>query len=61
MPPPSASRTPRALDWAKPLPPEPGDERVFWGCGLSALLGAALTACISHAAGAMLVTDLPQS
>jgi uncharacterized protein YcsI (UPF0317 family) len=54
---------PEAPDWGEPLPPEPGEVRVFWGCGLtalSALLGAGLQAFASHAPGAMLVTDLQE-
>lgn len=54
---------PEAPDWGEALPPEPGEQRVFWGCGLtalSALLGAGLDAFVSHAPGAMLVTDLPE-
>lgn len=52
---------PEAPDWGEALPPEPGELRVFWGCGLtalSALLGAGLPEFASHAPGAMLVTDL---
>lgn len=54
---------PEAPDWGEALPPEPGEVRVFWGCGLtalSALLGAGLESFASHAPGAMLVTDLPE-
>lgn len=48
-------------DWGEPLRPEPGEEAVFWGCGLTALAalqasGAPLFA--TQAPGAMLVTDL---
>jgi uncharacterized protein YcsI (UPF0317 family) len=53
---------PEAPDWGEALPPEPGEERVFWGCGLtalSALLGAGLEAFASHAPGAMLAARGP--
>lgn len=54
---------PEAPDWGEPLPTEPGEVRVYWGCGLTALaalLGAGLAEFASHAPGAMLVTDLPE-
>jgi len=48
-------------DWGEALRPEPGETALFWPCGLTAL--AALEAAdlpffITHAPGAMLVTDL---
>lgn len=51
-------------DWGDPVLPEAGEVPVFWPCGLTAL--AALQASglpffISHAPGAMLVTDLKEA
>jgi uncharacterized protein YcsI (UPF0317 family) len=48
-------------DWGEPLHPEAGEEPLFWACGLtalSALQAAGLPFFITHAPGAMLVTDL---
>jgi uncharacterized protein YcsI (UPF0317 family) len=50
-------------DWGEPLRPEPGETLLFWACGLTAL--AALEAAhlpffITHAPGAMLVTDIEE-
>ena len=53
-----------AADWGDPVLPQTTETAVFWPCGLTAL--AALKAAdlpffISHAPGAMLVTDLKES
>ena len=48
-------------DWGEPLRPEPGEVALFWACGLTALAAlqaARLPFFITHAPGAMLVTDL---
>lgn len=48
-------------DWGEPLAPEPGEAALFWPCGLTALAAlknADLPFFITHAPGAMLVTDL---
>jgi uncharacterized protein YcsI (UPF0317 family) len=50
-------------DWGEPLIPEAGETALFWACGLTAL--AALEAAgtpffVTHAPGAMLVTDLKE-
>lgn len=52
---------PRRPDWGEPLAPEPGETALFWACGLTALAAlqeAVLPFFITHAPGAMLVTDL---
>jgi uncharacterized protein YcsI (UPF0317 family) len=51
-------------DWGDPVLPEPGEAPVFWPCGLTALAAlenAGLPFFISHAPGAMLVTDLKEA
>ncbi|MDC7786264.1 DUF1445 domain-containing protein [Rhodoplanes sp. TEM] len=48
-------------DWGEPLRPEPGETALFWPCGLTALAAveaARVPFFITHAPGAMLVTDL---
>lgn len=48
-------------DWGSAVPVEPDELPVFWGCGVTpqvAMMTARLPLCISHAPGAMLVTDL---
>lgn len=55
---------PSRPDWGEPLLPESGETPVFWACGLTALAAleaAGLPFFISHAPGAMLVTDLRES
>lgn len=50
-----------APDFGEPLPPLPGEVPMFWGCGLTATVAlerSGLPLFITHAAGAMLVTDL---
>ncbi|PZW50993.1 uncharacterized protein YcsI (UPF0317 family) [Humitalea rosea] len=49
-------------DWGEPMPLEPGEDWLYWGCGLTALtaLEAAGVPFASHAPGAMLVTDLTE-
>ena len=50
-------------DWGEPLPMEPGEIALFWACGLTALAAlqaAELPFFITHAPGAMLVTDLQE-
>ncbi len=52
---------PERPDWGTLLDVEPGETALFWACGLTALaaLGEAeLPFFITHAPGAMLVTDL---
>lgn len=54
---------PEHPDWGEALTPGAGEEALFWACGLTGLLaleGAGLS-FISHAPGAMLVTDLPEN
>jgi uncharacterized protein YcsI (UPF0317 family) len=54
-------RDPNRPDWGEPLSPEDGETALFWACGLTAmaaLLAANLPFFITHAPGAMLVTDL---
>ena len=51
-------------DWGEPLPTAPGEIALFWACGLTALAAlqvAELPFFITHAPGAMLVTDLQES
>ncbi|MBO6784985.1 MAG: putative hydro-lyase [Alphaproteobacteria bacterium] len=51
-------------DFGEQLVPEDGEVPVYWGCGLTALSAlehARLPLFITHAAGAMLVTDLRNS
>lgn len=51
-------------DFGEPMQPLPGEIPLFWGCGLtaiSALQVARLPFFITHAAGAMLVTDVRNS
>ena len=51
-------------DWGEPLHPLPDETALFWGCGLTALAAlqaAELPFFITHAPGAMLVTDLKES
>lgn len=48
-------------DWGEPLPPEPGEIPLYWGCGLTAneaLARADLPWYITHQPGRMWVTDL---
>jgi uncharacterized protein YcsI (UPF0317 family) len=48
-------------DWGEPLRPTSVETALFWGCGLTALAAlqaARLPFFITHAPGAMLVTDL---
>lgn len=47
-------------DFGEELVPEPGEVPIYWGCGLTALTAlehAKLPMFITHAAGAMLVSD----
>lgn len=56
-------RDPGRPDWGEPIVPEPGETALFWACGLTAfaaLEAAALPFFITHAPGAMLVTDLEE-
>ena len=49
-----------APDFGEVLPPLPGEVPLYWGCGLTALTAleqAGLPLFITHAAGAMLVSD----
>jgi uncharacterized protein YcsI (UPF0317 family) len=50
-------------EWGEPLLPDPGEEALFWACGLTALLALEQAGLpfASHAPGAMLVTDLVES
>ncbi len=51
-------------DWGDPVLPEGGEVPVFWPCGLTALAAlhaSGLPFFISHAPGAMLVTDLKEA
>jgi uncharacterized protein YcsI (UPF0317 family) len=51
-------------DWGEALRPGSGETALFWGCGLTALAAlhsAGLPFFITHAPGAMLVTDLEES
>jgi uncharacterized protein YcsI (UPF0317 family) len=51
-------------DFGEPMQPLPGEIPLFWGCGLTALSAlerAKLPFFVTHAAGAMLVTDLRNS
>lgn len=51
-------------DFGELLVPEPGETPVYWGCGLTALTAlehSGLPLFITHAAGAMLVSDLRNS
>lgn len=53
-------RDPDRPDWGEPLRPAPGETALYWGCGLTALAAlqaAALPFFVTHAPGAMLVTD----
>ncbi|MCU0762806.1 MAG: DUF1445 domain-containing protein [Hydrogenophaga sp.] len=48
-------------DWGEPLPPEPGEVPLYWGCGLTAneaLARADLPWFVTHQPGRMWVTDL---
>jgi len=50
-----------APDFGEPIPLEEGEIPLYWGCGLTALTaleGARLPLFITHAPGAMLITDL---
>ncbi len=49
-------------EWGEALLPEPGEEALFWACGLTALLALEQAGLpfASHAPGAMLVTDLKE-
>jgi len=50
-------------DWGEPVLPEPNETAAFWPCGLTALAAlqnSGLPFFISHAPGAMLVTDLKE-
>lgn len=49
-------------DFGEPLPPEPGEVPMYWGCGLTpiaAIEAARPPIAIVHAPGRMVVTDLP--
>ncbi len=51
-------------DFGEPMQPLPGEIPLYWGCGLTALSAlerARLPFFITHAAGAMLVTDMRNS
>lgn len=51
-------------DFGEPMQPLPGEIPLYWGCGLTALSAlehAGLPFFITHAAGAMLVTDMRNS
>lgn len=53
-------RDPDRPDWGEPLRLVPGETALYWGCGLTALAAlqaAALPFFVTHAPGAMLVTD----
>jgi uncharacterized protein YcsI (UPF0317 family) len=48
-------------DWGEPLPPQPGEVPLYWGCGLTAneaLSRAGLPWYVTHQPGRMWVTDL---
>jgi len=49
-------------DWGEAMAIEPGEDWLYWGCGLTALtaLEASGLPFACHAPGAMLVTDLPE-
>lgn len=50
-------------DWGEPLRPLPDETALFWACGLTALAAlqaAELPFFITHAPGAMLVTDVKE-
>lgn len=50
----------QAPDWGEAVPVEPGERPLFWACGVTpqiALMLAKLPFAITHAPGAMLVTD----
>jgi uncharacterized protein YcsI (UPF0317 family) len=50
-------------DWGEPLPLQPHETALFWPCGLTslaALQAARLPFFITHAPGAMLVTDIKE-
>lgn len=54
-------RDPENPDWGEPLSPESGETALYWACGLTALAALQATSLpffITHAPGAMLVTDL---
>jgi uncharacterized protein YcsI (UPF0317 family) len=54
---------PTRPDWGEVLLPDPGEELLFWACGLTALAAleaAGLPEFATHAPGCMLVTDLPE-
>jgi uncharacterized protein YcsI (UPF0317 family) len=54
---------PASPDWGEALLPEPGEQTLFWACGLTALAAleaAGLPGFATHAPGCMLVTDLPE-
>ena len=49
-------------DWGEPQDLQADEVAMFWACGVtshSALLNARLSTAITHAPGAMLITDLP--
>jgi uncharacterized protein YcsI (UPF0317 family) len=51
---------PASPDWGEPLLPEPGEQPLFFACGLTsglALSEAGIDFYITHAPGSMLVTD----
>ncbi len=51
-------------DWGDPTPIEPGEVPLFWGCGVTpqnAIMQARPPICITHAPGAMLITDVDES
>jgi len=50
-------------DWGDVVPILPGEVPVFWGCGVTpqaAIIDAKLPLCITHAPGAMLITDIDE-
>ncbi len=50
-------------DWGDPTPVEPGEVPLFWSCGVTpqvAIMQAGLPLCITHAPGAMLITDIDE-
>jgi uncharacterized protein YcsI (UPF0317 family) len=51
-------------DWGDPVSVEAGEFPMFWACGVTpqnAIIAAKLPICITHAPGAMLITELPES
>jgi uncharacterized protein YcsI (UPF0317 family) len=49
-------------DWGEPVEPAPGDQPMFWACGVTpqaVALASRVPLMLTHAPGHMLVTDLP--